>query len=151
MVSELSLCLPVVLISLCRTALHRGVSAGNVGVVKLLLEAGAYVNIQNTVGATPLHIAAADADEDSLEMVELLLSYSAHRNARTIDKKTPAQFTDSVPVREFISGRKRNEVPSLRTLAMRAIWRHHLSGDLDRLPEELRVDAVRNVIPSTVI
>lgn len=126
-------------------------SAGHLELVRLLLEAGANVNIRNTVGATPLHIAAQDADEESLEMVELLLSYSAHRLAKTIDKKTPAQSTDCLPVRAYIGQPRKVAIPKLQTLAIRAVWKHHLSGQIHRLPEDIQAVVVRNIVPRTTV
>jgi len=120
-----------------RTPLHQATSACDLRIARLLLEAGADVNAQNTVGSTPLHIAIQDAYEDSLEMVELLLSYGACLKRKTIDKKTPLQFTDSDAVKKFVEKGVKRTFPSLKLLAVRAVWKHRQFEQAKQLPVHL--------------
>lgn len=59
------------------TALHLGVTSGNLTLVQYLLEHGAKKNVATSVGATPLHVACvcgSDRSEaGSIEMVRILL------------------------------------------------------------------------------
>lgn len=57
-----------------RTALHLCSAAVNARIARYLCENGASVNIEDLLGATPLHFAAA---EGNIETVQCLLSYGA--------------------------------------------------------------------------
>ena len=52
---------------------------GNVAVARVLLDAGASINVANQFGATPLHFAAQNK---RVEMAKLLLEYGADTQAR---------------------------------------------------------------------
>jgi len=128
-----------------RTPLHRAAASSNAKLVQLLIDAGADVNVQNTVGATPLHVAVTEADETCLEIVELLLYNGASLSRRTIDHKKPIDFTDNPKVKEFLKKPHPYQVPSLKKLATTAIWRYHLHTDIKGLPQELQ-KYVRNTL-----
>ncbi len=73
--------------------------------VKLLLAAGAEVDVRDTDGLTPLHTAAAFSDTPA---VRLLLAADAEVNARTKDGLTPlhlaARFSKTPAVVELLIG-----------------------------------------------
>ncbi len=68
------------------TPLHSAVAAGHMSIVRLLVEAGAGVNLTQQQGFTPLHGAAANGDE---LMVRYLLANGATANARAASGQTP--------------------------------------------------------------
>ncbi|RFU75577.1 ankyrin repeat [Trichoderma arundinaceum] len=75
-----------------RTPLHLAIEHGSAETVKLLLEAGANVNIASVNGATPLHVAlgAKGGPQSKLdEVIEILLAASADPNAASLDGTTP--------------------------------------------------------------
>ena len=75
--------------------------AGQVEVVKLLLEYGADVNDRGEDGNTPLHRATKlhkATKQCYLEIVKLLLEYGADVNARNKDGNTPLRFAFGEPV-----------------------------------------------------
>ncbi len=55
--------------------LHKAVAAGQTAIVRLLLEHGAYVNVENELWKTPLHYAASRERPD---IVSLLLDHGAY-------------------------------------------------------------------------
>ena len=66
-------------------SIHEAASDGNIEVVKQHLEAGADVNVKDTIGLTPLHMAAGDGRK---EVAELLIAKGAEVNAK-IEGMTP--------------------------------------------------------------
>ena len=60
--------------------LHQAVAAGHEAVVRLLVEAGADLDVRGQQGWTPLHAAARNGNT---EMVRLLIGKGADRGART--------------------------------------------------------------------
>ena len=78
------------------TPLLRAAKAGDLPVVKLLLQHGALANLANSIGETPLMVAAGDGhindptrgryrtEEDALECYAMLRAAGADVNARTI-------------------------------------------------------------------
>jgi len=67
-------------------SIHKAVEAGNIEAVKQHLAAGADVNAKDSVGWTPLHCAAFNAEK---EIVELLIAAGADVNAKDNRGKTP--------------------------------------------------------------
>lgn len=66
--------------------LHYAVVTDNVEIIRLLLQRGAYIDIQNKNKCTPLHLA------DKKEVVELLLEYKTSIDAPNQDQETPLFF-----------------------------------------------------------
>lgn len=77
--------------------LHSAVASNYEMIAKMLLEAGAAVNVVQMSGVTPLHSAAHNGN---IELLIVLLEAGADVNAKTDDGKTPADkasekgFTD---------------------------------------------------------
>jgi len=69
--------------------LHSAVASDHTMVAKMLLEAGAKVNVAQQSGATPLHSAAQNGN---IELLIVLLEAGAEVNARMEGGKTPANL-----------------------------------------------------------
>jgi len=67
--------------------LHSAVAANYTMIAKMLLEAGADINVVQMSGATPLHSAA---NNGNIELLIVLLEAGANVNAKMEDGKTPA-------------------------------------------------------------
>ena len=67
--------------------LHSAVAANYTMIAKMLLEAGADINVAQMSGATPLHSAA---NNGNIELLIVLLEAGADVNAKMEDGKTPA-------------------------------------------------------------
>lgn len=72
--------------------LHSAVAANNTDIAKILLEAGADVNVKQVSGITPLHSAA---HHGNIELIILLLEAGANVNTKTEDGKTPADLAST--------------------------------------------------------
>jgi ankyrin repeat protein len=69
--------------------IHSAVAANNSDIAKILLEAGADVNVTQVSKITPLHSAA---HHGNIELIILLLEAGANVNAKSEDGKTPAEM-----------------------------------------------------------
>jgi ankyrin repeat protein len=69
--------------------LQSAVAANNTDIAKILLEAGAEVNVRQISGITPLHSAA---HHGNIELIILLLEAGSDVNAKTEDGKTAADL-----------------------------------------------------------
>lgn len=67
------------------TAMHRAAEGGNKEIISRLLEAGAYVNVRDVQGRTPLDYLHADLDKD---LVNFLVGRGAMHSVRGGSKKT---------------------------------------------------------------
>jgi len=67
--------------------LHSAVAANYTMIAKMLLEAGADINVAQMSGATPLHSAAHNGN---IELLIVLLEAGANVNAKMEDGKTPS-------------------------------------------------------------
>ena len=67
--------------------IHSAVAANYTMIAKMLLEAGADINVVQMSGATPLHSAAHNGN---IELLIVLLEAGANVNAKMEDGKTPA-------------------------------------------------------------
>jgi len=68
------------------TALHKAAEKGNIEIVKLLLENGAKIDVEDTEGWRPLHMAAWNGEQ---KVVKLLLEKKADVNAQNKYGKIP--------------------------------------------------------------
>ena len=71
------------------TPLHKAVWRNNHILVKLLIAAGANINISNKFGETPLHFAFYKTDNQT---ISILLEAGANINARNIYDKSPVDL-----------------------------------------------------------
>lgn len=71
--------------------IHSAVAAKSYGITKLLLDAGAEVNVVQQAGFTPLHAAAQYGD---IEILILLLEHGADLNIRMEGGKLPADLAE---------------------------------------------------------
>ncbi|HEY1025975.1 MAG TPA: ankyrin repeat domain-containing protein [Sphingobacteriaceae bacterium] len=69
--------------------IHSAVAADHNMIAKMLMEAGADVNVVQMKGITPLHSAAANGN---IELLILLLEAGANVNAKTEDGMTPSDL-----------------------------------------------------------
>jgi len=72
-----------------RSALHQAAQVGNFALVKLLLEFGANVEIEDGYGHTPLHLSILS---DHLETTKCLLDGNADVNAKSVEGYTPLMY-----------------------------------------------------------
>lgn len=78
--------------------IHSAVASNNADITKILLEAGADVNVKQVSGITPLHSAA---HHGNIELIILLLEAGADVNANSEDGKTPSQMASSAGFSEL--------------------------------------------------
>ncbi len=77
-----------------RSLLHDAIGDGNIEGVKLLLDKGANVNIQDEDGNTPLHQLLRSSGQESLEIAKVLFKKKADPNVR--NKQGLTSLQDSV-------------------------------------------------------
>ena len=73
-----------------RTPLMIAIILKRINIVKMLLEAGANLNVQDNDGLTVLHYAVMN--DDNLELIKLLLSYSPNRCLKDKRGLTPSSY-----------------------------------------------------------
>jgi ankyrin repeat protein len=78
--------------------IHSAVAANNADITKILLEAGAEVNVVQQLGYTPLHSAAFHGN---VEIIILLLEAGADIKAKTDEGKTPADVAEEKGFKEI--------------------------------------------------
>ncbi|CAE1172053.1 OSBPL1_2 [Acanthosepion pharaonis] len=110
--------------------LHLAAYFGHAEVVKLLLEAGAEVNVQNDMGDTPLHRAAYTARED---IVMLLLSHGADISILNTEGHTPKTLAPS-PVKRFLEASERSDSHRMTSEFLSSC----LHGQIDIIKEIVR-------------
>lgn len=74
------------------TALHLAVENNNYNLVKLLLDNNANVNIRNSRGETPLHVACINSVCNRTKIVYELINHGANLEARDKDGLTPLMY-----------------------------------------------------------
>lgn len=76
-----------------KTSLHIAASENFDAAIKILVDAGAKVDVENDIGETPLHVAARDGN---IEVVRVLLESGADLSKRTrFTNETPFQLTSA--------------------------------------------------------
>jgi len=73
------------------SALQRTIRRGHADVAKILIEHGAKINTIDEWGCSPIHAAAA-ADENGVEILEMLLKHGANINAACIAGETALYY-----------------------------------------------------------
>lgn len=71
--------------------IHSAVAIKNYNITKMLIDAGAIINVKQQAGFTPLHAAAQLGD---IEMIILLLEHNAEINSRMEGGKLPADLAE---------------------------------------------------------
>jgi len=71
--------------------IHSAVAIKNYNITKMLIDAGAIVNVKQQAGFTPLHAAAQQGD---IEMIILLLEHHAEVDVRMEGGKLPADLAE---------------------------------------------------------
>lgn len=69
-----------------KTPLHKTIENGQIEITKMLIDAGADLNVQDEYGVTPIHWAVLHGDEDVLRM---LIELKADLNKPDIEGNTP--------------------------------------------------------------
>ncbi len=90
-----------VLCVVCRVCIIWATTAGHDDITDLLCQRGAYVNVANEVGDTPLHLASW---KDHPAVVEVLLRYQADKNMQNHDGRTPYSMARSDEVKQLLPG-----------------------------------------------
>ena len=70
-------------------SIHNATEKGNIEAVKQHLAAGTDVNTKNSIGMTPLHVAASDSHK---EIADLLIAGGANVNGKTSRGSTPLEM-----------------------------------------------------------
>lgn len=73
------------------SALHLAIRKGKTNLVRMILKAGADINLQGSNENTPLHMAVEQGD---LEIVNLLLDFRANPNIKNYQSYTPLMISD---------------------------------------------------------
>lgn len=120
-------------VSLANTStLMQAASAGNIGLVRVIIQLGINVSTQADDGSTALHCAAR---ANQIEMIHLLIALGAHSNVRNDKGRTP--------LHEAVSGRC---IPAFSVLVERTadITRHVLCETIETGQHELFQQAWEN-------
>lgn len=81
------------------TALSIAVSYKNIETVKILLDSGAKINVQNWSGYTPLHEAVRNKD---IDMIKLLLKYKASTTITDNRKQTALDICEDTKIKHLL-------------------------------------------------
>ena len=103
-----------------RTALHHASARGRAEVVRVLIEAGAHVNVSTKQGDTPLHLAAMDIEHGPNVCVELMKAGASYC-AKTSLGWTPlhsAMYSDNEEVARLLIHRPANALVGLEHAAV---------------------------------
>ncbi len=74
------------------TPLHMAAFYGRVKIVRMLIDAGADVNVQSEDGWTPLHVAAY---KEELKIARMLIDAGANKDLQNDDDKLPYDLADT--------------------------------------------------------
>ncbi len=96
-----------------RTPLHMAASRGKVEIARMLIDAGANVNVQNEYGSTPLHVAARRVE---VEIARMLIDAGAYVDVQDKSGWTPlhvAAIYGNVEIaRMLIDAGARKDIPN---------------------------------------
>lgn len=85
------------------TPLHYAAAAHNINAMKVLIEAGAKINVKNVNDRTPLHIACLNVhlySKTNEEVVKFLIDHGADKNAKDKEGNTPWDCCKVLPLVE---------------------------------------------------
>lgn len=85
------------------TPLHVAVEVGNIPLIKFFLDRGACVDVVNSKGNTPMHMAAYSNFENKAKIIEILLRFNPKLNEKNNYGRTPLMLVCKESTRDWKS------------------------------------------------